>query len=191
MLFHTPQKRVQFPDIEIDGTKIEYVKEFNYLGIILDCNMTWKKHIEHISQKLCKISGVIRKLKHFLPQHTLLTIYNTLVLPHYNYGILLWGSKAGQLERLQRKIIRNIAGKKYNAHTDPIYKELKLLKVSHINVLNELKFCFKLEKQQLPCYFLKDIFIKNNQVHNYNTRGSKHYQKPQLKCEFFQTSLRF
>ena len=43
---------------------------------------------------------------------------------------------------------------KYNAHTAPIYKELKLLKVRDIYKLQELKFYHKLINKQLPEYFL-------------------------------------
>ena len=40
MVFHTPQKKVCKPKIYIDEHLIEYVDEFNYLGIFLDKHLT-------------------------------------------------------------------------------------------------------------------------------------------------------
>ncbi len=36
VIFHTPQKHVTNPKLRIDGIDIEQVKEFNFLGIILN-----------------------------------------------------------------------------------------------------------------------------------------------------------
>ena len=60
---------------------------------------------------------------------------------------------------------------KYNAHTDLLFKSLKLLKVTDIFKINTLKFVYKYRKGTLPNYFhsmLDDIHVETN--HNYNTR---------------------
>ena len=111
-------------------------------------------HISLTKQKLARISGIMNKLKFFLPKNHLITLYNSLVLPYLNYGILLWGCKAVQLERLQKKLVRIITCSKYNAHLKPLLKKLSFLKATHICALHELKFCFKLEQHSLPVYLL-------------------------------------
>ena len=70
-------------------------------------------------------------------------MYNSIILPHINYGILAWGYQTQRIFILQKKAIRIITLSKYNAHTAPIYKELKLLKVSDIYKLQKLKFYHK------------------------------------------------
>ena len=42
---------------------------------------------------------------------------------------------------------------KYNAHSEPLFKELKLLKLEDIRKLQELKCYYKLVHRQLPSYF--------------------------------------
>ena len=38
-----------------------------------------------------KTVGLIAKLRHFVPQHTLLNIYRALILPYLSYGLIVWG----------------------------------------------------------------------------------------------------
>ena len=69
----------------------EYVK---YLGILIDSNLTWKHHVDHIASKISKIIGIIARLRHFVPLSTLLTIYQSLVFPYMSYGMAVWGQAA-------------------------------------------------------------------------------------------------
>ena len=45
--------------------QIEFVKNFDFLGVILDENLSWRAHINSISKKLSKTIGVMNKLKNF------------------------------------------------------------------------------------------------------------------------------
>ena len=63
-----------------------YVK---YLGILIDKNLSWKIHIDYVATKLCKPVGLIAKLRHFVPQRTLLNICRALILPHLYYGLIV------------------------------------------------------------------------------------------------------
>lgn len=78
-----------------------------------------------------------------------------------NYGILVWESQHQTLFKLQKKAVRIISCAKYNAHTEPIFKRLKPLKLPDICTLQKLKFCYKLENKTLPSFFQDGIFIKH------------------------------
>ena len=65
--------------------------------------------------------------------------------------------------------MRLITCSKYNAHTEPLYKKLKCLKVSDIYTLNMLKFHFKIEKSTIPYYF-KNMFKQTQTQHTHDTR---------------------
>ena len=191
MIFHTVQKKVRTPTLVLDGSVIEFVKEFNYLGIILDAHLTWKPHISHVSKKIAKTNGILTRLKNFLPPNILLLLYNSLILPYLNYGILVWGTHLDSIFKLQKKSVRIILKAKYNAHSEPIFKLLGLLKIFDILKLNELKFMYKLENNTLPKNFLSSMFVLNSDVHSYDTRHANDVRIPQSRHDFVKNSVRF
>ena len=48
----------------------------------------------------------MNKLKHFLLKYTLNIIYSSLIAPHFNNNILLWGFNTHRLIKLQKRAIR-------------------------------------------------------------------------------------
>ncbi len=60
-----------------------------------------------------------------------------MVLFHINYGILAWGHDSDRILKFQKRSVRIISLSKYNAHTEPILKQLQLLKIIDIYILNE------------------------------------------------------
>ncbi len=67
---------------------------------------------------------------------------------------------------------------KYNAHTEPIFKELNLLKINDIIKLNDLKFYFKYENNRVS-YYLQNLPLQpNNDTHNHETRIHQNIHQP-------------
>ncbi len=81
--------------------------------------------------------GILNKLKHILPLNAKVLIYNSLILSHVNLCILTWGYQCDRILKLQKHIVRIISLSKCNAHTEKIFKTLKLLKVNDILKLQE------------------------------------------------------
>ena len=67
-------------------------KEFiKYLGLLIDNNLNWKHHIDHITIKISRTISLISKLRHLVPKLTLINIYRSLAAPYLNYGVIVWG----------------------------------------------------------------------------------------------------
>ena len=81
-----------------------------------------------VTNKLSKIIGILHKLKYIFPKDILLTIYNSLFVPHINYGSLVWGTSQRRIGKLQKKAIRAITHSSFIAHTEPLLKNFNLLK---------------------------------------------------------------
>ena len=194
MVFHMPQKRIQLPLLKIAGTDIEFVDNFNFLGIIINKHLNWTSHVDMLTAKLSKTIGILNTLKHVLPINIMRTIYNSLILCHLNYGVLLWGPKLHMNDRLhilQKKAVRIITCNSYFAHSEPLFKQLCLLKICDIYKCQLLKFIFKLTHKQLPHYFEQFTFTFRNQLHNYATRTCRNVIIPNINHEFAKRSIRF
>ena len=159
--------------VKIGDENIEYKKSLKFLGLIIDENLNWHDHIHYTKNKISKITYSIKMIKHTLPLQNIKTLYETLVQPHMEYGITLWGGThdtyVNQVIVQQKKIIRSITNKKYNEHTDPLFNQLNLLKLKQLHKLNVAKFMYKVSKNDLP----KPINIQyklNTNVHAHDTR---------------------
>ena len=67
------------------------------------------------------------KLKNVLSEHILLILYNALISSHLNYGLFVWG--ADRLEILHKKTVRIVTKSNFIAHTDPLFRQLQVLKI--------------------------------------------------------------
>ena len=104
MLFHYRQRNISniIPNIAIGSEPMERVAEFNFLGLTIDENLDWNPHLQKISNKVSRTLGVMCRLKNYLPVHILRLLYNSLVLPYLQYGILTWGFKIRRIEKLNK-----------------------------------------------------------------------------------------
>ena len=171
MIFHHRQRNISniIPNLYINGSQIERVNEFNFLGTMFDECLTWKSHTQKVASKIAIVAGTISRLKRFLPSDILKTIYNALIQPHLNFSILLWGKHTKRISKLQKWALRAITCSKYNAHTDPLFKKLNLLKVDDIYKITAIKFYYKFKNGLLPTSF-NNIFTYEYTTHTYETR---------------------
>ena len=109
-------------------------KYFNMLGILIDPKLTWKYHIDNVINKLLKGKYALFRFRHSLNLRSRTLIYNSLINSHLRYGISLWGNSSKPLLKKllieTKKCIRLITPGKI--HTDPIFKNNKILKLSDL-----------------------------------------------------------
>ena len=117
------------PQLEINNTAIERVTEFKFLGIKINEFMNWGSHSVKIANKFCRTLGVMNCLKRFLPLSALKVMYDSYILSHIQFGITCWGFEWGRLANLPKRAARIITNSKYDAHTEPLSKDLHLLKL--------------------------------------------------------------
>jgi hypothetical protein len=173
MVFHTKHKNIKdMPkSLVLCDQEIERVNSFDFLGITIDNNMTWNHHITKISNKISKFCGILNRLKHYLPPHIMRIIYHSMVHSHINYGILAWGYNHKRIFKIQKRAIRIITKSKYNAHTEPLFKMMDIIRVPDLLLLNSMKFYYKFTKGNIPSYFYSFNFQTQGDIHNYNTRN--------------------
>ena len=96
MLVVTHQRTAEADDLvmEISNTCLERVNKFKYLGVLLDNTLSWKDYVylEYIGNKILSRLGILCQARKVLCKPTCQMLYNTLVLPLFNYCSPVWDS---------------------------------------------------------------------------------------------------
>ena len=155
---------INSPTLNITLIKpLEYVNKnskepaIKFLGLYLDQFLNFKFHIKKIAAKLSSALFFIRRSKYLLTDSALKTLYFSLFHCHLEYAILAWGSaKPGILQQIvkkQKNAIRLIAKAPYNAHTEPLFKKLGILRFEDLLTFSKLKFMHSFSNKKLPISF--------------------------------------
>ena len=159
--------------IMIHNKQVQKVQYFKFLGIFIDEKLKWHEHLRIVNQRISRALYALNKAKHSLQTTQLRMLYHSIVYPHLTYGITLWGSAhethKSKLILTQKKIIRIINGSKYDAHSEPIFKKLNILKLDDIYKLNVAKYCHNYFSSTLPSHLLT-LFSIVPDLHEYATR---------------------
>ena len=138
-------------NISLNEISIEKCCKAKCLGIILDENLNWKAHVQHLQKKLSYAVGIIAKLRHYLdPKNLLITVsvYYALFYPHILYEILGWGSAAKAsikpIQILQNKVLRIMNKSTWSdrVNNDLLCQKYKVLKINDLYKLELGKFMY-------------------------------------------------
>ena len=77
----------------INNEVIERTDSFKYLGVTVNSIMSWSDHVDSIIKKINQRIGLITRIKNLIPITTRLTLYNSLIVPLFDYGDIIWGDK--------------------------------------------------------------------------------------------------
>ena len=163
MIF-TNKRNISIPSVIINGSIIYEKLEGKFLGVLLDNKLKFNMHIDFISKKVSKSIGILYRLREYLPNFSLRSLYYSFVYPYFLYCNLAWGgtfdSHLDILVKLQKRAIRIISNESFDSHTNNLFISNKILKVQDIHKLQLAIYMFKMDS-------------RNNfeRVHIYDTRN--------------------
>ena len=180
-------------NLTVGNETINMVTDTKFLGLYIDKNLLWTKHINTIRSKLNSGLYAINSVRNLLPVQEKRMLYMSLINCHLIYGLMLWGpmiqaSDKKKLIKQQKKAIRAVGGLSVGGHTAPVYKNNKIIKLDDLIELELAKFMYKFVEKSLPMPLLQ-LFTSNEQVHNYNTRGRQDARTMQHESSIFSKSF--
>ena len=191
MIFFKHSKIILKLNIWANGNQIDEVQEFNFLGITIDQNITWTRHIQKISIKISTAIGVLRKLKSTFPQHILRLIYNSLIHPHLIYGLNLWGFKHKRITILQKKSSKNTCILFLHLTFNICLQEIKNTMLKDFYTIQLYKIYYKNIHNILPVYFQRFLpNYKNGSAHIHNLRHQA-LRLPMTRKEYYGQSTKY
>jgi hypothetical protein len=158
VVFYPPQRKLPFNlELTLNNIPLQQEKCIRYLSIFIDSNLSWKPQVDNIARKIKRSVGVLSKLRYYVNINILTNIYYALIYPYLIYGITVWGNTylttLQPLFVLQKKSMRIMTFSKFDDHTSPIFKSLKVIKLCDLVTLHIAVFMFKFHNQMLPSAF--------------------------------------
>ena len=123
--------------------------------MIIDNELNWKEQCALVYNKLLMNKHLLYLPKNLLNRKCMLNIYYAHIYSHLTYNLSIWGSRVlkkniDKVFMQQKTCVRTIVGANMNAHTYPIFNELKIYKISEMINLELLKLGHKVAHNMLP-----------------------------------------
>ena len=129
VIFKNHQKKINESDFTV--LNLEILSETKFLGIILDKHLNFVIHINSIIRKFNVLLMMMRYLRKFLNQKTMVNLYYSFIYPHLIYGVEFWGHAPDYaLEQIlicQKKVLRIICCRPPNSSITNEFKNLKIM----------------------------------------------------------------
>ena len=187
MLFSNILSPHDIADVFMNHIKIDYVTSTRFLGIIIDDKLRFNLHINEITKTISKNIGVLYKLSQYVPNSTLLSVYRCIIECYLNYCNLIFGNASAThllpLVTAQKKAVRIVAKQPPLSHTNPLFSNLKLLKLSDLYIYNLGVYMWKNIRVFEP-YFR--VNLNNTRSGNYYTSAYHRLTLTQNQSIFYQ-----
>ena len=170
-------KRKKFNDtvkIKLSGKRIYPTASVKYLGVKIDQHLTWQHHINDLSVKLNRANALLFKIRKFVDDKILRSIYFAIFESNLNYCSLVWAQNYNVINRLvilQKKAIRIMNYQPQNSHTSPLFRKAAVLKFKDKINLENILYISKSINNLLPSFF-NNWFVFSSDTHKYNTSWS-------------------
>jgi hypothetical protein len=176
-------KNNKFSELNINfGNKSISVTDCTrFLGLTINCTLTWTNHIDLLTNKLSSTCFLIRNIKPYIPFSALKMIYHSFFHSVMSYGIIFWGnSKHSQIIfKMQKRVVRTLMGCGYRDSCRGLFRELKILTLTSQYILSVLLFVVQNEGH----------FATNNAYHEFNTRRKKDLHLPHTSLTMYQRGV--
>ena len=116
-------------DVSLNGNNIENVADFKLLGITIDQDLSFNRHIEELCKWLAKRIGILSHINPYLKRNQRDIYCSTIIKPVMLYGSTIWTScsKENLLKvlRLQKRAARSILDAERTAPSVDLFNTLK------------------------------------------------------------------
>lgn len=159
------------------GINLNESSHTKYLGMTLQENLKWDKHVSQLINKLNTCIPLYYHIRDILPKSQKITIYNALTLSNIRYGIELYAAKntnwTKSLQKTQNRLLKILLKQNYRASTNILHNNNKILKINDIAKLRTLLIGHKVIHQN---NFANNAYTGLERRNNrHNTRNSNDF----------------
>ena len=174
------RKKIKIPQIKKILTminnkkvKIKTKPHIKVLGVFIDQELNWNKHIKHVKKKSMDATYNLHRINHLLPIDQRLLLYNAITNAIFNYADIIYGgcseTDSKKLQIVQNFAAKSITGRKKRDSATAALKELKFLTLKQRRIIHESVFIHKILLDQKPESLYSQYLLHFSKI---NTRQS-------------------
>lgn len=139
--------------LSINNRKLDFVNEYKYLGIWVDSDLTFAKHVKSIISNISFRLKKLSRIRNCITKKTALLLYKSMIIPLYDYGDVFFNYSCKKdlvkrLQSLQNYAIRTINKMPSRTNTSLDEKELGLLPLEKRRWLHSIQLAFYLASDE-------------------------------------------
>ena len=172
--------------LKLNRKRLYQTSSVKYLGIKSDHYLNWQDHVNNIAVKLNKANAMLYRVRKFVNERALISIYHGIFDFHLNCASIVWDQTKSSINRIfiiQKKTLRTIHFKCKFDHTSSLFSESNIIKLRDKISIENCLFASKSLNNQLPEIF-NNWFVFSSDTHRNETSCS---EKGLLKVKSFNT----
>ena len=176
-------------DYHMKGMTLTVTTEEKDLGVIIDDELKFHKHVSAAVKKSSRMLGLIRATFTCLNEITVPRLFTTLVRPHLEYGNIIWSPRfkmdSIEVEKVQRRATRLISNLRQLSYEDRL-RTLKLPSLNYRRRRGDMIQVFKIIAgidRVDPELFFHSTSI--SQTRGHSQKLTKQRSRLELRSKFF------
>lgn len=161
--------------ISLNEKRIQRVRSYEYLGVVIDDKMHWNAHIDKVRDDISPYVFALRKMRPYVSESTASQVYNAFVASRLVYASPVWRTapnyKLQTLRVLQHSAIKTIRRLPWLTSSSSLFSP-KLLSIDNLILLRLLLYVHKIVNDEIRHNFNLQL-ISN--MHSYPTRNNQNY----------------
>ena len=158
--------------------------------VYIDYRLDWKRHIDHIMNKVSKSISIIYRASQKLNGTAVLMLYNALILPYLSYCSEVWGRtykiNLNQLFVRQKNFLRIIDKLSRYDHATPPFLKSKILKLFNLFECKAACFMYLVYLRKVPEH-LQKFYVRN--ISDYGLRKPYHFKKKKVSSSLMKMCM--
>ena len=147
------KKRNEFPKLKIQGTTIDYVFQYKYLGVTIDEILSFRAHLNNTIKMVAHKISLLNKIRDYITEGAAVTIYKSMILPYLDYGDIFYiNSNCNQvkkLQTLQNRALRTCFRPQVKIPIDMLHQSVQLPKLKIRREVHLVNFMYKYKNNDM------------------------------------------
>jgi len=179
----------------LDGKNLALCNSARNLGVIIDSELRFKKHISNLLQRAYCTLKMLYSHRNVLNHSTKVMLCDSLVLSHFNYCDVVYNNcidavDRKRIQRAQNSCLRFIWGVRRRERVSHLVRRTGWLSMAERRILHALSFYHNILSLKSPPYLYNRITFRTD-VHNINIRRKDNLTIPNHRLEFYKKSFSY